>query len=78
MFQVMSTTWVPIPLIFTSTFVSNPFWINNNDKMAPLSRFEVLGPEMVEEDLRDVDLFDKIGWGLFFKIFSCHHYENTM
>ena len=45
--------------------------------MAPLSRFEVRGLEMVEENLRVADLFDKIGWGLFFRSFSGHHYEIT-
>ena len=77
MFQVMYTTWIPIPSIFVSKFVSNPIRSCSSEKMAPLSRFEVSRPEMVEANPRVATLFDKIGQGLFFKSFSGHHYDIT-
>ena len=45
--------------------------------MVPLNRFEISGPELVESNLKAAALFDKIGWGLFFKGFSGHHVEIT-
>ena len=77
MFQVMSTTWVPIPSIFIVSFVSNLVQSCSSEKMYPRSRFEISGPEMVEANPRVGALFGKIGWGLFFKKFSGHHYEIT-
>ena len=45
--------------------------------MAPLSRFEILGPELVEADEKVALLFEKIGWGQFFRSFSGHNVEVT-
>ena len=45
--------------------------------MAPLSHFEISGPELVEADEKDALLFDKIGWGQFFRCFSGHSVEVT-
>ena len=45
--------------------------------MAPLNRFEISGPELVESNPEATALFDKIGWGSFFKVFSGHHVEIT-
>lgn len=77
MVVIMSFTWIPIPQIFTSKFISNQGQSCNNGEMAPLSRFELLGSEMVEANLKVAALFGKIGWGLFFIRFSGHHYEIT-
>ena len=41
--------------------------------MAPLSRFEISGTELVEADEKAALLFDKIGWGQFFRCFSGHN-----
>ena len=45
--------------------------------MAPLNRFEISGPELVESNPEAAALFEKIGWGSFFKGFSGHHVEIT-
>ena len=45
--------------------------------MAPLSRFEISGPELVEADEKVALLFEKIGWGQFFRCFSGHNAEVT-
>ena len=45
--------------------------------MAPLSRFELSGPEMLEADPEVLSLFEKIGWKLFFWGFSGHNEEVT-
>ena len=45
--------------------------------MALLSRFEILGPDLVEADEKAAMLFEKIGWGQFFKCFSGHNIEVT-
>ena len=41
--------------------------------MALLSRFEILGSELVEAGEKAALLFDKIGWGQFFRCFSGHN-----
>ena len=41
--------------------------------MAPLSRFEISGPKLVEADEKVAMLFDKIGWVQFFRCFSGHN-----
>ena len=45
--------------------------------MAPLSRFELSGPEMLEADPEVLALFEKINWKLFFWGFSGHNKEVT-
>ena len=46
-------------------------------EIAPLNRLEISGPELVESNPEVDALFEKIGWGLFFKGFSGHHVEIT-
>ena len=45
--------------------------------MAPLSRFEISGLELVQADEKVAALFEKIGWGSFFSCFSGHNAEVT-
>ena len=45
--------------------------------MAPLSQFEISGPELVEADEKAALLFENIGWGQFFRCFSGHNMEVT-
>ena len=45
--------------------------------MAPLSHFEISGSELVEADEKVSLLFEKVGWGQFFKCFSGHNMEVT-
>ena len=45
--------------------------------MAPLNRFKISGPELVESNPEATALFEKIDWGLFFKGFNGHHVEIT-
>ena len=76
-FHTMPFTWIPIPSVFTHPFISNP---NRNlwrVEMAPLNRFEISGPELVESNPEAATLFEKIGSGSFFKGFSGHHVEIT-
>ena len=47
------------------------------EQMAPLSRFEISHPEMLEADPEVLALFEKIGWKLFFWDFSGHNEEVT-
>ena len=61
-FRVMYYTWVPIPSLFTTPFISIRNQGSSEGAMAPLSRFEILGPELVEADEKATLLFDKIGW----------------
>ena len=76
-FHTMPFTWIPIPCVFMHPFISNPNQNLCKVKMAPLNRFEISGPELVESNLEVAVLFEKIGWGLFFKGFSGHHVEIT-
>ena len=45
--------------------------------MAPLSRFEISGSELIEADEKVSLLFEKIRWGNFFRSFSRHNAEVT-
>ena len=63
-FHIMPFTWIPIPSIFTTTFVSNQNQSCSEETMAPLSRFEISGPELVEADKKVDVLFENIGWAL--------------
>ena len=57
---------IPIPSGFTTPF--NPLSKKELivEQMAPLSHFELFGPEMLEADLEVLALFEKIDWKLFF------------
>ena len=59
-FHVMSYTWVPIPSIFTTPFISFRNQSSSEGAMAPLSRFEISGPELVEADEKAALLFEKM------------------
>ena len=76
-FCVMSYTWVPIPSIFTTSFISIHNQSCSEETMAPLSRFEISGLELVEADEKVALLFENIGWGQFFRCFSGHNMEVT-
>ena len=76
-FRVMSYTWVPIPSIFPTSFISIHNQSSSEGAMALLSRFEILGLELVEADEKVALLFEKIGWGQFFRCFSGHNVEVT-
>ena len=45
--------------------------------MAPLSRFENSGLELIEANEKVSLLFERIGWGNFFRSFSGHNTEVT-
>ena len=68
---------IPIPSVFTTPF--NPLSPKELiiEQMAPLSRFELSGPEMLEADLEVLALFEKINWKFFFWGFSEHNEEVT-
>ena len=72
-FHIIPCTWIPIPSIFTTTFVSNQNQSCSEEIMAPLSRFKISGLELVEANEKVVVLFEKIGWGSFFRCFSGHN-----
>ena len=73
----MSYTWMPIPPIFTTSFISIHNQSSSGGAMALLSRFEISGPELVEADEKAALLFEKIGWGQLFRCFSGHNMEVT-
>ena len=62
--HIMPFTWIPIPSIFTTTFVSNQNQSCSEETMAPLSRFEISGPKLVEADEEVAPLFKQIGWSI--------------
>ena len=68
---------IPIPSVFTTPF--NPLSKKELivEQMAPLSHFELSGPEMLEADPEVLALFEKIDWKLFFWGFSGHNEEVT-
>ena len=45
--------------------------------MAPLSRFEILGLDLVEANEKVALLFEKVGWGQFFRSFDGYNTEVT-
>ena len=75
--RVMYFSWVPIPSIFMTPFISIRNLSSGEGAMAPLSRFEISGPKLVEADEKAALLFEKIGWGKFFRCFSGHNVEVT-
>ena len=68
---------IPIPSVFTMPF--NPLSKKELivEQMAPLSHFELSGPEMLKSDPEVLALFEKIDWKLFFWGFSGHNEEVT-
>ena len=76
-FHVMSYTWVHIPSLFTTPFISFCNQYSSEEAMAPLSRFEISGSNLIEADEKVSLLFEKIGWGQFFRCFSGHNAEVT-
>ena len=76
-FRIMPYTWAPIPSIFTTSFISIHNQSCSEETMAPLSRFEISGPELIEADEKVSFLFEKIGWGQFFRCFNGHNVEVT-
>ena len=76
-FRIMSFTWVPIPSLFTTPFIPFRNQDSSEEAMAPLSRFEISGSELVEADEKVALLFENIGWGHFFRSFSGHNAEVT-
>ena len=56
---------IPIPSVFTIPFNSLSPKELVIEKMAPLSRFELFGPKMLEADPEVLALFEKINWKLF-------------
>ena len=60
-FRVMSYTWVPIPSIFTTSFISIHNQSSSEGAMAPLSHFEISEPKFVEAHEKTALLFEKIG-----------------
>ena len=45
--------------------------------MASLSRFEISGSELIQANEKVALLFEKFGWGQFFRIFDGHNTEVT-
>ena len=45
--------------------------------MALLSHFEISGSELIEADEKVALLFEKVGWGQFFRCFNGHNVEVT-
>ena len=70
MVHIIPFTWISIPSIFTTTFISNQDQSCSDEKMAPLSQFEISGPELVEVDEEVTALFEKVGWCSFFRRFN--------
>ena len=73
----MSFVWVPIPSLFTSPFISVRSQESVEETMAPLSRYEISGSELIEANEEVALRFEKIGRGKFFKSFDGHHAEVT-
>ena len=76
-FRIMSCTWIHIPSLFTTPFISFRNQDSGEEAMAPLSRFEISGSELIEADEKVALLIEKIGWGQFFRCFSGHNMEVT-
>ena len=65
--------FIPIPSVFTTPFSPSSKEELVVKLMAPLSRFEVSGPKMLEMDPVATTLFEKIGWKPFFWSFNGHN-----
>ena len=76
-FRIMSCTWIPIPSLFTTPFIPFGNQDSSEEAMAPLSRFEISGSELVEADEKVALLFEKVGWGQCFRCFDGHNVEVT-
>lgn len=66
---------IPIPSVFTMPYHSLLEEEPVIEQMAPLSRFEVSGPKLLESDQETSALFEKIGWKPFFFEFSVHNVD---
>ena len=76
-FCLMPFTWVPIPSLFTTPFIPFRNQDSIEEAMAPLSHFEISGSELIEADEKVALLFEKVGWGQFFRCFNGHNAEVT-
>ena len=76
-FIMSSELHISILSVFTMSFNLFPKEEPVVEKMAPLSCFEVSGPEMLEMDPVAMALFEKIGWKPFFWSFNGHNEEVT-
>ena len=76
-FRIMSCTWIPIPSLFTSPFIPFQNQDSVEEAMAPFSRFEISGSELIEAYEKVALLFEKIGQGQFFRCFDGHNAEVT-
>ena len=76
-FRIMSCIWIPIPSLFTTPFISFRNQDSGEEAMAPLSHFEISGSELIEADDKVSLLFEKVGWGQFFRCFDGHNAEVT-
>ena len=76
-FNMLDELCIPIPFVFTTPFSPSSKEEPVVELMAPLSRFEVSGPEMLEMDPIAMALFEKIGWKPFFWSFNGHNEEFT-
>ena len=76
-FRIMSFTWVPIPSLFTTPFITFHNQDSREEAMALLSHFEISRSELVEADENVALLFEKVGWGQLFRCFSGHNMEVT-
>ena len=54
---------MPIPSLFTTPFISFYNQDSSKEAMAPLSRFEISGSELIEAGEKAALLFEKVGWG---------------
>ena len=68
---------IPIPSIFTTPFSPLSKEEPVVELMAPLIRFKVSGPEMLEMDPVATSLFEKTSWKPFFWSFNGHNEEVT-
>ena len=66
-FYTMPFTWIPIPYVFAHPFIPNLDQNICRVEMAPLNHFEISGPKLVESNREVAMLFEKIGWGSYFK-----------
>ena len=68
---------IPIQPIFTTPFPSLSTEEPVDVKMAPLSRFQLEGVDLLDIHPDISKLFDKLGWREFFSYFSGHNVEVT-
>ena len=76
-FNMIDELCIPIPSVFTTPFSPLSKEEPVVELMAPLSRFEVSGPKMLEMDPIAMALFEKISWKPLFWNFNGHNEEVT-